>query len=283
MTDEIKVFGLFGFPLTHSVSPAMQNAALRSLKIPGIYLPFERTVNHFLKLLRTRKKFVLDGFNLTVPYKELILPYLDRLDRSAKLANAANTIKRKGNQWIGYNTDIDGFNAGLKESKFRVRGKRAVILGAGGAARGVVAALGIGGIREIGIYNRTKQRALQLVNEFQVKFPKTQIRAIRTKNELKERLKTADLLVNATSLGLKPSDPNPLPVPFPKNRLLVYDLIYGKRKTRLLAQAKRAGNRTVSGETMLLYQGVKALEIWTARKAPIAVMKKALYDALKRI
>ncbi len=282
LNEDIKVFGIFGFPLSHTLSPLMHNQALRALQIPGIYFAFERNRNQFLRLLRPRKKWILDGFNLTIPHKETILPYLDATDASAKLVGAVNTVKRVGNRWIGYNTDVYGFSKSLSEASFKAKGKKAVILGAGGGARAVLAALLKLGAKEIVIFNRTSSKSGRLVNEFQKKFRRSRIKNIQHRNDLRVEFQNTDLLVNATSVGLKPGNTPPIPVSFlpRKKRMLVHDLIYGRRKTKLLQAAKRLGHRTADGEAMLLYQGARAFEIWTGKKAPLKTMRKALHDGI---
>lgn len=282
MNEDIKVFGLFGFPLSHSLSPLMHNVALRSLGIPGMYFAFERNRKRFLRLMRSRKKMILDGFNVTIPYKELALPYMDRLDGSAKMTGAVNTVLRTGNRWAGYNTDLDGFRAGLREAKFNPRGKKAVLLGAGGAQRAVLVALAQAGICAVSVYDLVPGKGKAFVNSFRAKFPKVKITLVETAAGIKEELTDADLLVNGTGVGLKKKDCSPIPSAYyPKKRLLVYDLIYKPQEPALLKQARRLGHRTVNGETMLLYQGVRAFEIWTKRKAPVDVMRKALRDGLR--
>ncbi len=279
-SDEIRVYGLFGFPLGHSLSAEMHNAAFRALGMAAIYLPFERSSKQFLKLACSKKRMILDGFNLTIPHKESILPYLNQIDPAAKLAGAVNTVKRDGNRWTGWNTDVFGFLAGLRESKFHARGKKAVILGAGGAARAVMVALLKSGVREIAVINRTQSRGKSLAREFQKKFRKAAIRNA-AKTRLKQELANTDLLVNSTSVGLKAGERGLLSKSdFPKRKILVYDLIYHK-KTPLLKLAGRLGHRVQSGETMLLMQGVKAFEIWTGKRAPVNVMRKALKDAIR--
>ena len=281
MKNDIKVFGLFGYPLSHSVSPEMHNAALRAARISGMYFAFERKKNDFLHLIRSKRRMILDGFNLTIPYKELILPYVDQLDPAAKLAGAVNTVLRTGNRWIGYNTDIDGFLAGTRSVRFNPRGKKAVVLGAGGAARAVVAALSIARVRQIGIFNRTVRKGSLLAREFKRKFPRITIKNIRDQKEAARELETADVLVNATSVGLHKSQSSPIPVSLlPTRKILVYDLIYRPKETKLLKAAKRRGHRALNGEMMLLHQGARAFEIWTKRKAPVLIMQRALQHAL---
>ncbi|PIQ85630.1 MAG: shikimate dehydrogenase [Candidatus Omnitrophica bacterium CG11_big_fil_rev_8_21_14_0_20_45_26] len=282
LNEEVKVFGLFGYPLSHSLSPAMQNAALRTAGIPGVYLAFERDRRHFLRLLRNRRKLILDGFNLTVPHKETILPFLDRIDQVAKDVGAVNTVKRAGKHWIGFNTDVDGFLRALQEAGLRLKGKKTLLLGAGGAAKAAAYALVWKGVRELRIFNRTQNRGRQLCRVIQKKFPHSKVMHVRNKSELKQALFETDLLVNATSAGLRhqsqPLIPRSL---WPKGkRVFVFDMMYGRRPTELIRTAKRLRHRTLDGETMLLHQGARAFEIWTGRKAPLAVMRKALRHAI---
>ncbi|OGW86224.1 MAG: shikimate dehydrogenase [Omnitrophica bacterium RIFCSPHIGHO2_02_FULL_46_11] len=279
---DLKVYGIFGYPLSHTVSPAIQNCAFEFHRLKAVYFAFERPPARFRFLMRNIKSLVLDGFNVTIPFKEAIIPYLDQLSREAKLVGAVNTVKKQNGRWIGYNTDIEGFLAGLKQAGFKPRGKSAVVLGARGSARAVVFALAQNGARKISVVNRTKSRAQNLIRKFRRSFPNIQWVACDFKaNEWKHALSQADLLVNATKVGLKKNDPSlVLKKLFPKRKILVYDLIYQPRQTALLRSAAGSGHKIVNGETMLLYQGAKAFEIWTGKRAPVSKMKKALRDAL---
>ena len=282
LNDEFLVVGLFGFPLKHTLSPAMHNAAFRASGIPGIYFAFERNKSRFLKLIRSRKRMILDGFNLTVPYKETILPYLDSMDADAKLTGAVNTVRRVNNRWIGHNTDVIGFRKSLRDAGFSASGKRVVVLGAGGAARAVLVVLASQGARKIVVGNRTVSKAKKLIHEFQKKFHRIEWQAASNRREMEAALQDAHLVVNATSLGLKPADPLPVSAgALPKRGMLVYDLIYRPKVTRFLRLARSKGHRIMNGERMLLYQGARAFELWTGQKAPLNTMKKALHDALR--
>ena len=279
---ELKAYGIFGYPLAHTVSPAIQNCAFDFYKLKSIYFAFERPPARFRFLMRNLKSFLLDGFNVTVPFKEMVIPYLDRLSPEAKIVGAVNTVKKEKNGWVGYNADIYGFLAGLKEARFNAQGKSAVILGAGGSARAVAWALAQSGIRKVTIANRTQTRGRSLVRKFHQVFPRINWMSIGLKgNVLKPVLSQTDLIVNATKVGLKKSDPSLISKNlFPKRKILVYDLIYKPRRTRLLLLAKQLGHWVMNGETMLLQQGAEAFEIWTGRRAPVREMRKALHDAL---
>lgn len=282
MNEDIKVFGLFGFPVSHSLSPAMHNAALRALQIPGIYLAFERDSKHFLRLLKSKKKIILDGFNLTVPLKEVVIPFLDKKDSLVELTGACNTVKRVKNSYLGFNTDVFGFTESLRQARIKTAKRNAVVLGAGGSARAVITSLALGKVSSIMIFNRTKKNAEAIAGHFQKKFKRTKFRIIHNLNELCSELKNADLIVNTTSVGLKDRSSSPVPKSLmPKRRTTVFDLIYGKKETRFIRDAKSLGHRIVSGEDMLLYQGAKAFEIWTGKKAPITIMRKTLMEGIR--
>jgi shikimate dehydrogenase len=281
-SPELKVYGIFGNPLAHTVSPAIQNCAFDFYGLRSIYFAFERSPERFRYLMRGLHSLVLSGFNITVPFKETIIPYLNRLSPDARIVGAVNTVKKETNRWVGYNTDVYGFLAGLEQARFKVKKKTVVILGAGGSARAVLFALGKGGAGKIVVANRTFGRARKLVRKFRSLFPSIQWTAIEIKgNQLKLFLSDADLLVNTTKAGLKPSDPLLIPKSFfPSRKILVYDLIYKPNETKLMKTAKRLGHRVINGETMLLHQGARAFEIWTGKRAPINQMRKVLHDAL---
>ncbi len=280
---DLRVYGIFGYPLAHTVSPAIQNCAFDFYGLKSIYFAFERPRARFRYLMRNLKSLLLDGFNVTVPYKETVISYLDGLSREAKLIGAVNTVKKEGRRWVGYNTDSYGFLAGLKSAHFKAKGKSAVILGAGGSARAVSFALASNEIKEVSIANRSSFRARSLVQKFKTLFPKVKWQVLSLGgHDFKKVLSQADLIVNATKVGLKTKD-SPL-VPsgyFPRRKILVYDLIYRPSETQLLKRASRLGHRTVNGETMLIYQGAKAFQIWTGKSAPIQKMKRAFQDAIR--
>lgn len=275
----IKLYGIFGFPLGHTLSPLLQEAAFRALGIKALYLPLEMDRRNLLRVFRDLRNLLLEGFNVTVPYKETIVPYLDRLDVDSRTVGAVNTVKKVGRELVGYNTDVCGFLSALREcGRFKVEGKTALILGAGGAAKAVCYALAKARADKIIVANRHRLRAQSLRDRFQGKFHRTRFEAVPLDlNGLKRGLRESDLLVNATSVGLRKGDPPLIPsMILPKKNLLVFDLIYNPRETKLLKAAKRKGLRTLNGLAMLFYQAVQSFEIWTGRRAPYKVMWKAL-------
>ncbi len=280
----MEIYGIFGFPLKHSLSSAMQEAAFEKFGIDAVYLPFEIDRQNFRRVGRNLSTSLLEGFNLTVPYKEIVIPYLDEVTKETSLIGAVNTVKRVGKRFRGYNTDEEGFRRALREARFNAKGKRAVILGAGGAARACVYGLARERIREVAIFNRHVGKARKIGKDFQKLFANTAIKAFSlNRTFLKAALSETDLVINATSVGLKKNDAplidNGM---WPKKKLLVYDLVYNPPVTSLLKAARRQGNRVLNGLTMLLYQGAKAFEIWTGLEAPEALMWRILKAASEK-
>ncbi|MBI3999959.1 MAG: shikimate dehydrogenase [Candidatus Omnitrophica bacterium] len=287
---ELRVYGIFGYPLAHTISPAIQNCAFDHHKLKSIYFAFERSPARFRFLMRNLKSLLLNGFNVTVPYKGVVLKYLrNRLTLTAKEIGAVNTVFRKGQRWMGDNTDCYGFLTSLrKEGRFNPRGKRALLLGAGGAARAVAYGLGQSGAKEVRIINRAEFRGRRekLVKQFKKIFPRTQFEGFSlNRPNLEHGLKDVQLVVDATSTSK--GDPNRRLIPMdliPKackgQRLLFFDLVYYKTRP-FLKDAKKKGHKVLDGKGMLIYQGAKAFEIWTGKRAPVHKMKKALQDGLR--
>ncbi len=276
-------YGIFGFPLAHTLSPVMQEAAFKSAGVKAFYLPFEVRPGEFLALLKKRRHLLLDGFNVTVPYKETVLSCLDGIDSTAKAIGAVNTVVQKNGRWIGFNTDAAGFTLSLeKEIRFRIRGKRILILGAGGSARAVAYGLAKRGVRSITIVNRTPARAKKIVKDFRKLFPRVAWVVLKSENGSQGLSPgiVPDLVVNATSVGLRGGD-RPLirANSFPKKTVFA-DVIYKPVETALLRSARRSGHRTLNGTGMLLYQGAAAFRLWTKKEAPIKVMRTELKRAL---
>lgn len=285
--SSVQLFGIVGYPLAHTLSPVMQEAAFSALGLKAYYLPFEIHPRIFRRTMKSLSRTPLEGFNVTVPYKQAVIPHLDGISREARSVGAVNTVYRTGRKWLGTNTDVPGFLAALKnEGEFRIRSKKIAVFGAGGASRAIVYALASSRAASVTVINRRLDRAVTMVRGFKRQFPKIkfQAAALKEKKAIQEILRSADLVVNATSLGLKKKDPEFLPAAWipkaKKKRILFYDLIYGASKTSFLKNAARKGHRTMNGLSMLLYQGALAFKIWTGRKAPVNVMAKSLEEAV---
>ncbi len=286
--ENFRLFGIFGYPLSHTLSPAMQEAGLRHYGRKDSYLVFELSLENFRKTMKSLGSILLDGFNVTVPYKQTVIPYLDGVTEKARWIGAVNTVYRTKGKWLGTNTDADGFVRSLKEDgRFRPKGKTVLLLGAGGASRAVSYGLAREGAKRIFVTDVCEEKAEEVTRHFRPIFPRTDFVKIgESPVRLKEVLRGADLVINATTVGLKPADPPVIPeawIPAAKKnkRIFFYDLIYHPSRTALLRAAARKGHRTSNGLGMLLYQGASAFECWTGEKAPVSVMRKALKKALK--
>jgi shikimate dehydrogenase len=274
-----KIYGLIGYPVKHSLSPAMHNAAFQALKINAEYRLFELKEQELASFLESLSEKNIFGLNVTIPYKEKVITFLDKVSSEAKLIGAVNTIKVDDNKLLGFNTDGEGFLRHLTEDlKFNPKDKVMAIIGAGGASRAVSVYLSKCKPYSITIYDIDKTKSLRLVNHLKENFKKTQFNCVDTIEEL--NIASTHLLINATPMGMKETDPSLVDEGFFHKGLLVYDLIYNPRETRLLKLAKKNGARVSSGLGMLLYQGMLSFEIWTKRKAPKRIMQKALLEEL---
>lgn len=264
----------------------MHEAGFQALKIDANYLVLELAPPYFKKAMRDLSRCTLSGFNVTVPYKEIALKHLGKVSPEAKAIGAVNTVYKRGRKWIGANTDMEGFLISLaKEGNFKPRGKRAVVLGGGGASRAVTYGLAKKGIKEIVIVDAVPGKAKAIVRQLKRQFPALLCCAFRAGDpEVRDRIQKANIVINATPLGLKKQDALVIPqgwIPKVKGSgKLFMDLIYNPAETRFLKIAKKRGHKTLNGLGMLFYQGARAFEYWTQKKAPVKVMRKALFSAL---
>ena len=268
--------GVIGDPVAHSLSPAFQQPALDALRIPARFARWHTTAEELPARIASLREPGVLGANVTVPHKVAVMALLDDIAPPARRAGAVNTVVNRDGRLIGDNTDIHGFTASVREGRVDPYSQSAVVLGAGGAARAVVLALHDLGVREIAIANRHVARAEGLAADL----PEAPVRVLGSEARLlREALRSAALLVNATSLGWKVGE-TPLPVDLlavlPPGALVV-DLTY--RDTLLLETARAHGLATMDGLAMLVHQGARSLELWTGREAPIAIMKVAAEQA----
>ncbi len=268
-------YGLLGWPVSHSLSAAMHNAAFKALKLDAHYKLFgipPEEADHFLSTLDAQG---LDGLNVTIPYKEKALSYvtLDRESSYLKTVGAVNTLVKREHLWKGFNTDIPGFLMHLKE-QCNPEHKKCAIIGAGGGSRAVAYALALSQAKEIVIFDVDAAKPPQIIAMVQALFPGFPIRQAASMEAMDIRDK--DVLVNATPVGMKESDPLLVKPEWLNSWLFVYDLVYNPARTKLLECAASRGCRYSNGLGMLLYQGMLAFEIWTSKKAPKEVMQQAL-------
>jgi shikimate dehydrogenase len=275
ISGKTKIFGLFGCPVEHTFSPAMHNAAFEAIGLDACYAPFPVSPEKLHDAVRAIAALGLCGVNVTVPHKEKVIAALDELSEEARMIGAVNAIEVRDGKLIGHNTDGRGFIRSLRDDAgFKARGKRIVLVGAGGAARAVGFCLALAGAKEIVVYDLDGVKAAALADDIRVK-TKVAVRAIGH-GSVAEAAADADCLINATPLGMKKTDPSPIDRSLIGKGMLVCDLVYNPPETKLLKEAKARGANCLSGSGMLLFQGVIAFELWTGKKAPVAVMKKAL-------
>jgi shikimate dehydrogenase len=267
------VLGIVGHPIGHSLSPAIHEAALAALDFPGVYLPFDVEEEALDALLRAATRLRIRGINVTLPHKEAIVEKLDELDGDAERLGAVNTVVIEEGWTEGHNTDVFGFRLSLRSLGLRVGDRRALVIGAGGAARAVVDVL----LREgatVQVSSRNEKRAESLAKAFDETVDVVPL-------ELLSRGGPWDLLVNATPVGAE-GFPGGLPVPESvlTKAGYIYDLVYNPPTTALIAAAKRLGKPATSGLEMLLHQAAKSFELWIGRPPPIEAMRRAAKEAL---
>jgi len=258
ITGKTRFFGLIGSPITHSLSPLIHNYLFKRLGRDACYGCFE--TSGLKPAVLGMKTLGFCGFNVTIPFKEKILPFLDKIDKKAKVIGAVNTVAVTGSGLAGYNTDCSGFVGSLQRISFSLKKSRVLVLGAGGAARAITAGLAENKAERIILYDRVSAKSAGLARSFSGVFPRTKI--LQAEKEDIFDLREIDLVVNATGLGLNPDDP--LPLIFDKfNRdILAYDLIYSLKKTKFMAEAAEKGVKTCNGLWMLIFQAIDAQNIW---------------------
>ncbi len=277
-----KIYGLIGYPVKHSFSAIMHNATFKALGINAEYKLFEKRPEELGYFLHSLSKENIYGLNVTIPYKEVVLKYLQWKSPEVKFTDAVNVIIVKDKNYLeGWNTDGIGFHRHLTmDLKFNPLGKSVVVLGAGGAAKAIINQLARHGAKNITIYDIDNDKSLNLAAKINKEFPKCN--AIASDSIEKLDIKNADLLINATPIGMKGDDPCLVDPDSLHPSLLVYDLIYNPPETKILKLAKQKGAPISNGLGMLLYQGVRSFELWTGQKAPVEVMRKALREATSK-
>ena len=271
-----QVYGIFGNPIEHSLSPTLHNPVFKKLGMNAVYLPFKIAPESLGLAFEGMRSLGIRGVNITIPFKEDALNYLDEIPEDMdRLTGAVNTVVQKDGQLLGYNTDGPGFITALKdELSFKPEGKDILIVGAGGAARGVLFALARAGVERIFILNRTHDRAQGLAEYAAQYFSETEIVSVSSASELPP--KSLDLVVNATSCGMKG---NQLPLEWNeiKQPKAAYDLVYTPRETPWLKQAKKLGISCANGLGMLTEQAALSFELWTGKKEGV---REAMREAV---
>jgi len=277
-----RVFGVFGDPIGHSLSPAMHNAAFSALGMDCIYHAFRVRPEKLEKAILGAEAMGFGGLNLTVPLKEAALKLnCIKPDPLAERIGAINTVVfEKAGEITGYNTDGLGAKQALLDAAVEIRGSKIVVAGAGGAARAIAFQLAADGA-EITIINRTEERAIELASEISASVFPGRIKGTGLSG-LKGLLREADILINTTTLGMHPNIDTAIATSEElHSNLTVFDIVYNPLETRLLRETKATGAKTVSGILMLVYQGAEAFKLWTGIEPPVELMKKTVLEALQ--
>jgi shikimate dehydrogenase len=275
------LYGIFGYPIGHSLSPLMHNTAFAHHGLDAVYLPFAVHPAHLEIAVKSIAALPIHGVNVTIPHKQAVMPWLDDVSPEARLIGAVNTIHLRDGRLHGYNTDGIGFLRALEEEGSQVDDRTVMLLGAGGAARAIAVQLCLSGVRHLYLTNRTPTRAEELAAFLKQNIPHTDISVISMgESALATYLLHTDIVVNATSIGMHPHDPMILPSTALGPRHLVCDIVYRPLHTPLLRAAQRQGARTMDGLGMLLHQGAKAFEIWTGYAFPLPLIRTRLLPAL---
>lgn len=270
LSRDTTITGIIGTPVSHSASPAMHNRAFSELDLDFVYLPLDvSNVEDFIKRLVRHDTRELDwnlrGFSVTIPHKTTIIPMLDELDKTARNAGAVNTVVVRGHRLIGYNTDVSGAMTPL-EKTIELKGERCAVIGAGGAARAVISGL-LDRDAVVTVFARNPEKARALLESFDINLQRIDSFAASD----------ANVVINTSPVGMRGQNDNESPIPRSalRGRKVVYDLVYTPVETRLLADARAEGCKTITGIEMLVAQGARQFELWTGEKPPIEIMREA--------
>ncbi|MDH3191964.1 MAG: shikimate dehydrogenase [Nitrosopumilus sp.] len=268
----MSTYAVIGDPIDHSLSPNLHTAAFRELNLDHSYIAYRIPKDELEEGIESLKKIKIAGFNVTIPHKVTMMKFLDKMDETCSIIGAVNTVSNNNGVLKGYNTDMEGFLDPIKKRDKIIKDCKVLLLGAGGAARAIVAGFAKEHAKSITIANRTLENAKAL-SEFSQKIG-LDSRFIRIDN-VGESAKDYDIIVNATSAGLK-NEPSPISLDRINRRTMVYDIVYMPMNTDFLEKAKEKGATIIYGYEMLLGQAARAFEIWHGVKAPYNAMKKAL-------
>lgn len=283
LTGHTRMACLLGSPVSHSISPQMHNAAFEALGIDAAYLAYDVDAEHLSAAVEGLRAMHVLGFNLTMPDKNKMCELCDELSDAARIGGAVNTVENRDGKFIGHTTDGIGFMRACEESGFDIIGKKMTLLGAGGAACAILVQAALDGLREISVFSIRDQfwdRACQIVAQLNAETScHVQLFDFDDPKVLRQEIATSDILTNGTSVGMAPNvdacliDPSML-----RPKLMVFDVIYNPKETKLIRLAKEAGCPTANGLYMLLYQGAASFEIWTGQKMPTEQIKAAYFS-----
>ncbi len=272
VNGKTKIIGIFGYPIEHTLSPLMHNSAFDKLKMDNCYIPFRVSPEDLSSAVESIRSLNMAGVNITVPHKENVIPLLDKTDKEAAFIGAVNTVTNFDRTLTGYNTDGRGFISSLTEDGISIDQKNIVIIGTGGACRAISYYLSEKASK-LSLYDIDKPKAEKLIHDLK------ELRDNVFPLEKIEGAGEADIIINATPLGMKPDDPSPIDPDLISSNMVVCDLVY--KKTRFLQEAENKGAKTLNGSGMLLWQGILAFELWTGIRPPVEVMRDILLSNIK--
>jgi shikimate dehydrogenase len=280
ISGKTRVCGVIGDPIEHTLSPTIQNAAFNHLKLDFVFLAFHVTAAELENAMRGMRGLGIHGLNVTMPHKSTIINHLDTVDSAVQFLGSANTILNKDGTLSGFNTDGVGALNTLRENGINLSDKKVLLLGAGGAAKAIAFSFA----QEAGsicILNRAPEKAAVLADALNCVFGTKVMGGALSSSAVQDNVQDADILVNATSVGMHPQVDQSLVAPqWLKSDLAVMDIVYNPVETKLAKDAKAAGAKVISGVEMLIYQGAASFKIWTGKSAPIEVMRKAALTKL---
>ena len=283
ISGETRLIALLGDPVTHSLSPKMHNLAFAHLGLKYAYLAFRANEAELPAAVAALKALNAKGFNCTMPLKKAIMPLLDDMSPAARMTGSVNTVTIEEGRLIGHNTDGKGHIHDLRDHGVAVKGKRILIAGAGGAARGLCVQLALDGAAEIVIANRTLGKAAAIRDLIAANVPACKVEAIELdEGKLGPRIAEADIFTNTTPLGMHPHEEGCV-ISSPallRPSLVVTDLVYIPRKTVFLEFAEEAGCKAINGTGMLLWQGAEAFRIWTGEDMPVGLVKEHVFPEI---
>lgn len=283
ITGKTRVCGVIGDPIEHTLSPVMHNAAFDALKLDYAFLAFRVKSAGVENCMNGMRAFNIRGLNVTMPHKSAVMKFLDRIDLSAQIVNSVNTILNRDGKLFGFNTDGVGALRALRENGVELKGRKILLLGAGGAARAIAYTMAKEG-DELAVLNRTLKPAQDLSKLLEKTASKKIISGALSPKEIQQNLQDSDILINATSVGMKPkAEESLIPPKLLRPNLAVMDIVYNPIETKLAREAKAASAKVVSGVEMLIYQGAASFEIWTGKSAPVGVMRQAALNHLMKV
>jgi len=283
ISGKTRVCGVIGDPIEHTLSPIIHNAAFKALKLDYAFLAFKVKAADVEKAVNGMRALGLHGLNVTMPHKSAVINYLDEVDQAAQTTDSVNTILNKDGRLFGLNTDGVGALQALRANGVEPRGKKVLLLGAGGAARAIAYALAQE-VNELVILNRTAKQAAELANLLEQTLDRKVVSDALSPKTIKDNLQDSEVLINATSVGMEPNANQTIVVhELLKPDLTVMDIVYNPVETKLAKDAKAAGAKVVSGVEMLIYQGAASFEIWTGHTAPVEVMRHAALNHLLKV